>query len=108
MALLSPSPLRRSHRHRRTRLGIEELEPRLLLSASVLGFPGAVEENGANITLHQAQDLSTLATDSGVEVVGAIAEGRADVDFYQFTLSEDALVSLETLHQENSSLVSVL
>lgn len=109
MLLSSPTlRSRRSRRPRRARLHLEELEARHLLSVSWPGFSNPIAASGSNSTFGQAQVLPTLATNGRVEVVGSIAGGQAEVDYYQFTLSQDATVQLQTMDQGNSPLVSVL
>src|SRR3954451_15028605 len=91
---------RRGARYHRkaTRLGLEPLEVRNLLAATLMAGPiSLITELGPNDTLDLAQDVGDLGRRRGVAVAGLIGDGPAgpaDVDWYRFTLDRPAHVSL--------------
>src|SRR5262245_60047882 len=112
---MSPPPRsawcnRRRHSHARACLQVEELEGRQLLSG-ILPLP-MLSAAADNYTLNQAQDLGNLNTTGGAVVLGQLGSsslGAVEVDWYRFTLTAPAAVSLSTLDQQlGSSFASVL
>lgn len=94
-----PGSLRGRSRRRSSRLLLEELESRHLPSG--VGLPGLlpVPEVEPNDTLDLAQDLGDISITGQAAVVGTLAAatpGSGDVDWFQFTLSSPARVTLPT------------
>src|SRR6516164_2271096 len=93
------------------RLNVESLESRFVPAGPTWpGLQNPILENGVNDTLDKAQDLGGLTATPRAEAVGNIgsgAAGKADVDFYRFSLTSAANVHLATLDQQaGSSFVS--
>jgi hypothetical protein len=91
---------RRTSRPRRARLRLEGLESRCLLSA-----PGSLSPDALfHETLDAALDLNTLGVGARVTAAGTIGagpEGAADVNWYQFAVSDTAEVRLSVLPGAN-------
>jgi hypothetical protein len=94
--------LRKPRRANRPLLGwkqplrVELLETRTVPSASWPGLSNPVAALGSNSTLDQAQSLGDLSAVTQLGVVGAIASGSAQVDWYTFTLDNPTHVTLAT------------
>lgn len=96
---------RRGRRSAVVRLRLEQLESRCLLSGFAVLF--AREPND---TLDAAQALGNLTAAGSVAVVGQVGNGTAgaaDVDWFQFTLTQPGAVTLRS-HSTEGDLVSVL
>src|SRR3954451_73120 len=103
LALTRPAP---QSRHRPlARLVLEALEARSLPSANWPGLLHPVTEHEVNDTVDVALDLGDINSGQRGEAVGTIGNspaGAADVDWYQFTLSNPGNVDLRALSRHGS------
>src|SRR5438477_366957 len=93
------------------RFQLEELEARNLLSVTSSAPLLALVEAEPNDTLDVAQHLGDLKSAGQIAVLGTVGNGvtgATDVDWFQFTLSRAATVTLGTHDPAGSSLVGVL
>jgi hypothetical protein len=116
---------RRTPSRRKRPLALELLETRTVPSVAdimaqlplldrspyndILGAPPESPQHGAQLlTLQQIQVQNATLPVHGAWVKGLIRPGTADVNWYCFTLSNKATVTLTTFDQPGSSLTSVI
>ncbi len=90
----------------RSRLTIESLEIRSLLSATWPGLVDPQSEAEPNNTLDVAQDVGRVDAGASAEFVGRVGDGNqptTDVDWFSFTLASAGRVQLMSLSAANGT-----